>query len=247
MTIENFFKEHNKFALAYSGGVDSLLVAALAVKYGCDFGAYTIKTQFQPDFETEEALHYAKRLGFKLKLIKHNVLESAVVASNPSDRCYHCKNVVFSLVKEAAKADGYDMIFDGTNASDDASDRPGMRALEEMKVLSPLKLLNIDKATVRLLLKEMGIEAHSKPSYSCLATRLETGKTITEEVLKKVEVAEVFLMDNGFSDFRVRVLGENAKLELTSKDLELLMQKREVVLNELKKSFKAVYVDLQCR
>ena len=133
------------------------------------------------------------------------MLTDKVVKSNPKDRCYYCKNQVFGGILKAAKEDGFTEIMDGTNASDDAGDRPGMRALKEMKVLSPLRLSGIIKTALREYSRNAGLFTWNKPAYACLATRVPSGISIEASVLKDVEWAEKSLSDLGFRDFRVRV------------------------------------------
>ena len=126
------------------------------------------------------------------------------MAENPPDRCYYCKRTIFSKLAETALADGYELLIDGTNASDPEGERPGMRALREA-VLSPLRLCGITKDQVRRLSKEAGLFTWNKPAYACLATRVPSGQPITAQLLQRVEAAESALKDLGFSDFRIRV------------------------------------------
>lgn len=139
------------------------------------------------------------------------------------------------------------MLMDGTNASDDADDRPGMRALTEMEVLSPLRLCGITKSQVRELSKEAEIFTWNKPAYACLATRIPTGETITVEVLQKVERAENTLFNLRFTDFRVRVVQDAAKLQFPANQLPLVIEKREAILDALLSDFSDILLDLQSR
>ena len=142
-----------------------------------------------------------------MKILNVDVLSNKLVTDNPVNRCYYCKQGVFGTILEAAKNDGMTVILDGTNASDDAGDRPGMKALQEMKVLSPLRMCGYVKSEIRKQSKEAGLFVYNKPSYACLATRIPTGTEIDEEKIKQVETAETFLFDLGFSDFRVKTDG----------------------------------------
>ena len=135
---------------------------------------------------------------------------------------------------EAARADGYDLLIDGTNASDDAADRPGIRALQELSVRSPLRECGITKSEVRRLSREAGLFTWDKPAYACLATRIPTGECITAEKLHKTEKAEEFLESLGFCDFRVRLMGESAKLQVRGEQLSLLLEKRNEILEGLR-------------
>ncbi len=247
MNKEVFFKENPKAAIAFSGGVDSsyLLYAALSEK--ADVTAYYVKTAFQPAFELEDAKRLANDLGAKMVILTLDVLAFDEVTANPADRCYYCKQRIFSAITERAKADGYSVICDGTNASDDAGDRPGMRALAELSVRSPLREWGLTKDEIRRLSKEAGLFTWNKPSYACLATRIPAGEKITAEKLEKTEKAEVFLASLGFSDFRVRLVGNTAKLQVKAGQLEKVLADRERILEKLKKYYTAVTLDLEAR
>ena len=206
MKLDEFFKINKKAAIAFSRGVDSAYLLYAALSLGADVKAYYVKTAFQPMFELEDAKRLAKELKADLKIIDADILGFEDVVSNPSDRCYYCKQKIFGLILEAAGADGFDVILDGTNASDDAADRPGMRALREMKVMSPLRECGLTKAEIRRLSKEAGLFTWDKPSYACLATRVPSGTRLTADILSRTEQAESFLSGLGFSDFRIRFL-----------------------------------------
>jgi uncharacterized protein len=247
MNLEQFFKEHNHVALAYSGGVDSSYLLYAAQKYGANVKAYYVKSAFQPEFEKKEAIELARQLNAKLSLIEVNVLADATVCSNPSNRCYFCKKVIFSTIAQKALEDGYTTILDGTNASDDASDRPGMKALQEMKVLSPLRLCDLTKAEIRKLSKEAGLFTWDKPAYACLATRIPTGMEISLEKLQNTESAEDFLFSLGFSDFRVRMMPDTAKIQMPADQLENVLKHRKEILEHFKPMYKNVLLDLEAR
>ena len=218
--LREFFEKNNKIALAFSGGTDSAYLLYAAKEYGADVHAYYIHSQFQPEFEYEDAMTLARDLDADITVIELDVLSDETIRSNPENRCYYCKNRIFSALIEQAKNDGYDVIIDGTNASDSYDDRPGMKALQEMKVLSPLRLCGITKDEVRKRSKEAGLFTWNKPAYACLATRIEAGGEIDAETLKKVEKSEAALMDMGFTDFRVRVRDGNALLQMSKAQME---------------------------
>ena len=183
-------------------------------------------------------------------VINVDVLSDETVTSNPSDRCYYCKRKIFSEIIAQSQKDGFEVLLDGTNASDDAADRPGIKALKELKVLSPLKECGLTKKQIRELSKEAGLFTWNKPAYACLATRLPVGKKITKEALKITEKAEAFMAGLGFSDFRVRVLSEEkpvAKLEVRESQLPLLLKKKNEIVMELKKYYSRVLLDLEMR
>ncbi len=247
MELSTFFENHCKVALAFSGGVDSAYLLYKAMKCGAKVRAYFVKSAFQPEFELDDAKRLAKELSADLKIIEADVLSAPVVVSNSTDRCYHCKNIIFSIITRHAQSDGYATIIDGTNASDDAGDRPGMRALKELSVRSPLRECELSKDEIRRLSKEAGLFTWNKPAYACLATRIPTGEAITKEKLERIERAEDYLFSLGFSDFRVRMLGFSAKIQVPSAQIELLIKKRHSVINTLKEYFEAVLLDLEVR
>ena len=149
MTLAEFFRDHPKAALAFSGGVDSACLLYAARACGADVRPYCAVTPFQPAFERREAEDFCRTLGAELTVVPVPLLELEAVAANPADRCYYCKQGIFGRILEGAAADGFDVIMDGTNASDDAGDRPGMRALKEMQVLSPLWVCGLTKGRIR--------------------------------------------------------------------------------------------------
>ena len=205
MELKEFFRQCPRVALGFSGGVDSAYLLYAALEHGAQVKPYFVKTAFQPRFELEDARRLCAQLGVELTVLELDVLAVPCVAENPPDRCYHCKRALFGRLRQQALADGYTVLIDGTNASDDAGDRPGMRALGELSVRSPLRECGITKAQVRALSKEAGLFTWDKPAYACLATRVPTGEAIAPETLQKVEAAEEALFSLGYSDLRVRV------------------------------------------
>lgn len=245
MTLQEFFVAHPKVALGFSGGVDSSYLLYAAKQAGADVRPYFAKTQFQPEFELEDAKRLAELVDIELTILPYDVLPAA--GFNPPDRCYYCKTALFGALVAQAKADGYDTIIDGTNASDDAGDRPGMKALQEMQVLSPLRLCGLTKQDIREKSKEAGLFTWDKPSYACLATRFPAGVQITEEGLKKVEQAESALFDLGFTDFRVRVYHGAARIQLPKAQMERGLAVRQKILDKLRPLFEGVFLDLEGR
>lgn len=221
MTLQEFFQAHPEAAVAFSGGVDSALLLRQAAQYARRTAAYFIRTPFQPAFELADAQDTARRLGAALTVLEVDVLSLPEVAANPEDRCYFCKRALFTRLTEAARADGFPLVLDGSNASDDASDRPGMRALAELGVRSPLRECGIVKSEVRRMAREAGLPVWDKPSYACLATRVPTGTPLTAGDLARVERGEAALMARGLSDFRLRLRGEDALLQVRSEQTDL--------------------------
>lgn len=247
MTLQEFFKAQPNVALAFSGGVDSAYLLYAAVTSGANVTAYYIKTPFQPQFEYDDAVKLATDLGAEMKTIHLDVLQDKNVVANPANRCYYCKKRIFSAILAAAREDGFSIVIDGTNASDDASDRPGMVALQELQVRSPLREAGLTKAEIRRLSKEAGLFTHDKPAYACLATRIPAGTRITPELLKKTEICEEYLKNMGFSDFRIRYFEGSARLQLPEAQIPALLEKRAEVLAFLKQYYPAVLLDMEVR
>ena len=247
MTLQDFFKDNKKVALAFSGGVDSAYLLYAAIQAGCDIHAYYVKSAFQPEFELEDAKRLAKELDATMTVLELDVLSNSNITDNPANRCYFCKKKIFSKIIEAAKTDGYNVIIDGNNASDDADDRPGMKAVQELQVRSPLRECGITKSEVRNLSKEAGLFTWNKPAYACLATRIPTGVKITAEKLHATEISEKALSDLGFTDFRIRLSGNDAKIQVREEQLEKLLIYRKEILEKLKPYYTSVTVDLEVR
>ena len=247
MELSEFFAENPRAALAFSGGVDSAFLLYAGMRWGKRLKAYYVRSPFQPEFEYRDALRLARELNAELEVIPKNVLDHGEVTANPPDRCYHCKKAIFSAIAEKAREDGFSLLLDGTNASDQEDDRPGMRALRELSVRSPLRECGLTKDAVRELSRQAGLFTWNKPAYACLATRIPTGTAITEEMLSRTEWAEDYLSGLGFTDFRVRTLGNDAKLQLKARDFPLLLERREEITGELKKRYASILLDLEER
>ncbi|CDB88589.1 tIGR00268 family protein [Firmicutes bacterium CAG:170] len=247
MTLLAFFKENPKAALGFSGGVDSSYLLYAGVQAGADIHPYYIKTAFQPQFELDDAERLCAQLGIPLTVLELDVLKNEAVTANPPDRCYHCKTALFGALSAQALADGYTLLLDGTNASDDAGDRPGMRALKELHVCSPLRECGLTKAEIRRLSREAGLFTWDKPAYACLATRIPSGDAITAEKLLATERAEAFLFSLGLTDFRVRNYHGAARLQFPEAQLNAVLARRAEILQELKKDYPAVLLDLEVR
>ena len=247
MKLVDFFKENPKAAIAFSGGVDSAYLLYAAIQSGAEVKAYYVKSDFQPEFELSDAYRLAKELQAEMEVITVDALSDPMIVANPPERCYYCKKVIFNEIIRAAEKDGFSVLLDGTNASDDASDRPGMRALKELEVRSPLRECDLTKQEIRRLSKEAGLFTWEKPAYACLATRIPTGTEITKEKLQMTERAEDALFQMGFEDFRVRMMGDMAKLQFPVSQFEKVMERKEEIVAELKKYYSAVLLDLEGR
>lgn len=246
MTLQAFFQANPQAALAFSGGVDSAYLLWAGRHWGCDLTAYYVRTAFQPEFEYEDARRLAEEVGVPLRVVEADILSVPLAAANGPDRCYHCKRALFALLWEAARRDGHTLLLDGTNASDDAGDRPGMRALRELEVRS-LRECGLTKAEIRAQSKKAGLFTWNKPAYACLATRIPTGTAITAVDLERVEAAEGALFALGFTDFRVRLLSGAARIQLPADQWDRASEQREAIRKALSPRFDAVLLDLETR
>src|SRR5665647_1550490 len=192
MDLKTFFQINPKVALGFSGGVDSSYLLSAAIANGADVKAYFAQTPFQPQFELEDAKRMAAQLKANWQVLELDVLQDQQAAVNNEQRCYFCKQQIFGKLAEQAKADGYSVIIDGTNASDDVTDRPGMRALQEMQVLSPLRECGITKAEIRQLSKEAGLFTWNKPAYACLATETPRVLQLHGNCWRKLNAPKLF-------------------------------------------------------
>ncbi len=240
MTLAAFFREYPKAALAFSGGVDSAYLLYAARKAGADVKPYFIRTPFQPDFELADA----QKLAPELVILELDILQFPNVAKNPADRCYHCKKQLFDRLKQQAMADGYDVLLDGTNASDRWEDRPGMNALKELGVLSPLRLCGLTKDEIRRLSRDAGLFTWDKPAYACLATRIPSGTAIDRDTLSRIELAEAALAQLGYRDFRVRFFHGAARIQLLQSQLPVTQNDYIRIRKAVAPYFEPVLLDL---
>ena len=245
--LQQFFRDHPKAAMAFSGGVDSAYLLYTAAACGADIRPYYVKSVFQPAFELEDARRLADQLRLPLTVLELDVLAAPHVAVNPPDRCYYCKRAMFQRISDQARRDGYPLVIDGTNASDIVEERPGLRALREQGVRSPLREAGLSKAEIRGLSNRVGLFTWNKPAYACLATRIAPGEPITSQALERVEAAESALGVLGFEDFRVRVQGRGAKLQLKGHQMEMAVRRREEVVKALSPYFTTIVLDLEGR
>jgi uncharacterized protein len=247
MELSQFFAQHPTGALAFSGGVDSSLLVWAAARYGQNWRAYYVRTAFQPDFELADAQAVAAQCGLALTVLEVDILQNDAVTANPPDRCYFCKQAIFSTILARARQDGYTLVIDGSNASDDAGDRPGMRALRELEVRSPLRECGLTKADIRRLSREAGLPTWDKPAYACLATRIPAGTALTLTDLRRVEAGEAALAELGLRDFRIRLRGNLALIQVTEAQLPLAWSLREEILRRLTPLFDQAALDLTAR
>ncbi|MGL5312123.1 MAG: ATP-dependent sacrificial sulfur transferase LarE [Peptostreptococcaceae bacterium] len=218
--LKDRLRELKSVAVAYSGGVDSNFLLKVAKDtLGDKVIAVTMHAFMHSQVEIEEAKEYAKSFGVKHIVVNIDKFEVEEFLENSPKRCYYCKNAVFTKVKEIAKENSIEYVLDGTNLSDLGDYRPGLVALEELNIISPLKDSGLTKDDIRILSKEMGLSTHNKPAFACLATRIPYGTRITDEMLRMIEKGEQYLIELGFSQFRVRHHGDIARIEVEKDEI----------------------------
>ncbi|MFW6286766.1 MAG: ATP-dependent sacrificial sulfur transferase LarE [Candidatus Sumerlaeota bacterium] len=245
----DWMRPHGRMAVGYSGGVDSSLVLRAACDaLGRDNAlGILIKSELVSGAELAVARKVAEDQGLPVEEVGFSALAVKEVASNPPDRCYFCKKGVFETIFEAARRQGYENVADG-NTYEDLKDphRPGMRAAEELGVLSPLLELEMEKPEIRRLSEALGLPNWSKPTEACLASRIPYETALTQERLTRVESAEKFLKEHDFEQVRVRHLGNKARIEVPADDIERLTAEplRQMVETELTRlGFETIEVD----
>jgi tRNA-specific 2-thiouridylase/uncharacterized protein len=208
--------------IAFSGGVDSSVVAALAHDaLGEDAVACTAKSETLPAAELDDAVRVAEEIGIRHELVEFSELDSEQFVENDEQRCYHCRSMRLGAMYDRARELGIDVVCDGTNASDASEGhRPGLRAVEELDAYSPLLEHGIEKETVRDIAREYDLSVADKPSMACLSSRIPTGLEVTEDRLSRVEKAERLLRTWGFEQFRVRDHDGLARIEVGEAELD---------------------------
>ena len=239
-------KSYGRVAIAYSGGVDSTFLLAAARKAGVQVLALTACTDALPRTELAEAEAYTQKNGVAHTVLQLDAFAVPQFAQNAPDRCYHCKKALFTAMLSAAKAAGFDTLIEGSNADDTLDYRPGLAAVAELGVPSPLKAAQLTKAEIRTLSQEMGLPTWSKPSYACLASRVPYGNEITPALLRQIDAAEQALHSNGFAQGRVRCHGNVARIEVPAAELSAAFAVRSALLAGVKAAgFAYVALDLE--
>lgn len=249
--LKNYMSELTKtnVGVAFSGGVDS----ALLLKVACDACeenntstfAITVITKLHPKNDSEIAEKVANEMGAVYKTVTVDEINDAGIAGNPKNRCYLCKREIFRRIK--AKCAEYNVfkVIDGTNADDLKTYRPGIAALKELEIKSPLVELGITKQDVREMSKCLGISVANRPSSPCLATRLPYDTPISYELLEKINVGENYLKDLGFYNVRLRVHGDIVRIEVDKEDIGKIFEHKDTINQYVKDlGFKYVTVDL---
>jgi uncharacterized protein len=247
--IIDFFKE-KKIVVAFSGGVDSSLLAYLSRKYAQETLLVTLKSMLITDEEFEQSKNFARMYSISQLIIEADPLENEEFANNPPNRCYICKKDIFSRFRKIKEDKNFDFIVDGSNVDDLQDYRPGMKALKELGILSPYIELGINKSEIRELSKLYGLNTHSKPSNACLASRIPHNQLISKEKIEMIHNAEIYL-HNTFNIDQLRVrFHENrlARIEIPKNQLEKVLKPdamEEISANLKRFGFLFVTIDLE--
>jgi uncharacterized protein len=215
-----------RLALAFSGGVDSSFLLAVAMEEAEEVIAITVNSDFVAQSEIDSADKMAKELDAQHEILHASFKDIEGFAENPPDRCYYCKRSIFNRILSFARERGIDTVMEGSNAGDQCEHRPGLRAIEELGVASPLAESGLNKEEIRKLSREIGLSSWDSPDNTCLATRIRIGEEITREKLEMVEEAEEFMRDLRFGFCRVRHHGNIARIEVSPEKIPELLDER---------------------
>jgi uncharacterized protein len=245
--LKEIIKRKNSLLIAFSGGLDSSLVAMIAKDtLGEKSCAVTLTSDIFSKRELENAKKIAKEISIRHLIVKSSEICNANFLKNPKNRCYYCKKEESKILKKIANKNGINYIADGVNLSDFREHRPGIRALDEEGIIHPLVEARIKKPDIKAMAKFLGLSNYDMPSTTCLASRIPYGEEITKEKLKMIEEAESFILSLGFRQVRVRYHRNTARIEVEKEEIEKAINFRKEIISRLKAlGFKYVALDLE--
>lgn len=250
--LSHMLKEWTKedVVVAFSGGADSALLLRAAcdaaLENGTDVYAVTVMTKLHPGSDLDTARRVAREMGALHRVLEIDELDEAGIKENPVDRCYRCKKSIFRKIRALAETLNVRCVLEGTNEDDLHEYRPGLKALKELRILSPLAQCHITKQEVRELARRRGVSVAERPASPCLATRLPYGTHITCDKLQMIERGEAYIREMGFYNVRLRLHGDIARIEVDAEALDGLFRRREELTEQLKElGFTYITIDLE--
>lgn len=239
-------KTYPAAALAFSGGVDSSFLLCAAALACPQVAALTVESEVDPQGQRQLAIENAQQAGMTPVFLPFYPLQLEAFHSNPPDRCYHCKREIFRILQAYAHQHGFPVMLEGQNADDLHEVRPGIKAVREAGILSPLAQNGLTKPEIRTLAKALGFSFWNQPSAPCLATRIPHGAPVTREALQRVSAAENYLHSMGFKIARVRIHQDMARIEIESRQFQRLLKQHALIVDYFKEiGFRTVSLDLQ--
>lgn len=237
LELINFMKRRGRtgICVAFSGGVDSAVVLKAAAIAKVNVHAVTFKTMLHPEKEIKDTIKLAKQMRVPHTILEINEFDNKKITDNTVDRCYHCKYMLFQQLKKYARINKLGRVMDGTNVDDLMEYRPGLKALQQLKIVSPLADLSIDKDTVREIAQEMNLSVSNKPSAPCLATRIPYNTPINPDMLTKIALGEEYLKSLGFRIVRIRLHDDVGRIEIPKRDFNKFISNKDKIITRLKK------------